>query len=110
MTSFQRDLFYAHAARHRRSTVCFIAPDRDAPRCASTRATAAYIIESSNRLLIAGLVFLALAIIGASSLITDYLFDLGGHWYWPAAVALLLAALWFVRPLVRHVRGVSSGP
>jgi hypothetical protein len=55
-------------------------------------------------------VFLGIAIIGAISLITDYLFDLGTHWYWPAAVALLLVTLWFVRPLLRHVRGISSGP
>jgi hypothetical protein len=47
---------------------------------------------------------------GAISLITDYLFNLRTHWYWPTAVALLLLALWFGRPLVRHLQGRSSGP
>ena len=70
----------------------------------------AYIVESANRLLIAGLVFLAGAIVCAVTLITDYLFGLGDSWYWPAAVALTLLVLWFVRPLSRHVRGDSSGP
>jgi hypothetical protein len=28
----------------------------------------------------------------------------------PAAIALLLLGLWFVRPLVRTARGRSSGP
>ena len=67
-------------------------------------------IESANRLLIAGLVFLGIAIVCAITLITDYLFGLGSHWYWPALVALALVALWFVRPLIRHLRGHSSGP
>ena len=47
------------------------------------------------------------AIVGALVLITDYLFGLSGSWYWPALVALVLVALWFVRPLLRSD---SSGP
>jgi cobalamin synthase len=108
-TSFQRDLFFATLLATAASTVCFIAPTAT-HRLRFHQGERAYIIESSNRLLIIGLVFLALAMIGAISLITDYLFDLGSHWYWPAAVALLLLALWFGRPLARHLRGRSSGP
>jgi cobalamin synthase len=109
VTSFQRDLFYATLLATAASTVCLIAPTAT-HRLRFHQGERAYIIESSNRLLIAGLVFLALAILGAVSLITDYLFDLGTHWYWPLAVALLLVILWFGRPLVRHLRGLSSGP
>ena len=108
-TDFQRDLFFATLLMTAASTVCLIAPTAT-HRLRFHQGERAYIIESSNRLLIAGLVFLAFAIIGAISLITDYLFDLGGHWYWPLAIALLLIVLWFIRPLVRHVRGLSSGP
>jgi Family of unknown function (DUF6328) len=104
VTSFQRDLFYATLLATAASTICFIAPTAT-HRLRFHQGDRKYIIESSNRLLIAGLVFLALAILGAVSLITDYLFDLSTHWYWPAAVALLLVSLWFVRPLLR---GVSS--
>jgi cobalamin synthase len=108
-TDFQRDLFYATLIATAASTVCFIAPTAT-HRLRFHQGERAYIIESSNRLLIIGLVFLALAIIGALALITDYLFDLGTHWYWPAAVALMLVVLWFGRPLYRHMRGHSSGP
>ena len=108
-TGFQRDLFFATLIATAASTVCLIAPTAT-HRLRFHQGERAYIIESSNRLFITGLVLLALAIIGAIALITDYLFDLGSHWYWPAAVALLLVALWFVRPLVRHLRGLSSGP
>jgi hypothetical protein len=108
-TDFQRDLYYATLLATAASTICFIAPTAT-HRLRFHRGERAYIIESSNRLLIIGLVFLALAIMGALLLITDYLFGLSGHWYWPLGVAVLLVALWFVRPLVRHVRGLSSGP
>jgi hypothetical protein len=108
-TAFQRDLFFGTLIATAASTVCFIAPTAT-HRLRFHQGERAYIIESSNRLLIVGLVFLAFAIIGALALITDYLFDLATHWYWPAGVALLLVVLWFVRPLVRHVRGHSSGP
>jgi cobalamin synthase len=108
-TPFQRDLFYATLLATAASTICFIAPTAT-HRLRFHQGERTYIIESSNRLLIIGLVFLAIAMIGAIALITDYLFGLRGHWYWTAAVALLLVALWFVRPLVRHLRGASSGP
>jgi cobalamin synthase len=108
-TDFQRDLFFATLLMTAASAVCLIAPTAT-HRLRFHQGERAYIIESSNRLLIVGLVFLALAIIGAIALITDYLFDLGSHWYWPLLIALLLVALWFVRPLVRHLRGLSSGP
>jgi uncharacterized protein DUF6328 len=108
-TGFQRDLFYATLLATAASTVCLIAPTAT-HRLRFHQGERSYIIESANRLLIAGLVFLALAIMGAIALITDYLFGLGGHWYWLVAVGLLLVGLWFVRPLLRHLRGLSSGP
>jgi Family of unknown function (DUF6328) len=108
-TGFQRDLFFATLIATAASTVCFIAPTAT-HRLRFHQGERAYIVESANRLLIIGLVFLALAVIGAITLITDYLFGLGSHWYWPLAFALLLVALWFVRPLMRHMRGLSSGP
>ena len=109
VTSFQRGLFFAVLLTTAASTICLIAPTAT-HRLRFHQNERAYIIESSNRLLIAGLVFLALAIIGAVTLITDYIFGLDSHWYWPAIVGVLLFGLWFVRPLIRHVRGLSSGP
>jgi hypothetical protein len=106
-TGFQRDLFFATLLATSASAICLIAPTAT-HRLRFHKGDRAYVIESANRLLIAGLVFLALAIVGAVALITDFLY--GGKWWWPAAVALLLVTTWFLRPLVRHVRGVSSGP
>jgi len=109
VTGFQRDLFFAVLLTTAASTACFIAPTAT-HRLRFHQHDRAYIVESSNRLLIWGLGFLALAIIGAVTLITDYIFGLSSHWYWPLLVALLIAGLWFGRPVVRHLRGVSSGP
>jgi hypothetical protein len=52
-------------------------------------------------------VFLALAIVGAVALITDYLFDGAARWIWPALIAVVIAVLWFIRPALRSE---SSGP
>jgi hypothetical protein len=109
VSDFQRNLFFAVLLTTAASTACFIAPTAT-HRLRFHRHDRAYIVESSNRLLIWGLVFLALAIVGAVTLITDFIFGLDRHWFWPLLVAGLIAVLWFGRPLVRHVRGVSSGP
>ena len=109
VTDFQRNLFYATLLATAASTACLIAPTAT-HRIRFHKSDRRYVIESANRLMIAGLVFLALAIMGAVVLITDYLYGISGQWIWPALVALLLVSLWFGRPLVRHARGLSSGP
>jgi hypothetical protein len=109
VTDFQRDLFFATLLATAFSTVCLIAPTAT-HRLRFHQRDRAYVIESSHLLMIAGLAFLALAIVGAVLLITDLLYGLGGQWIWPALPAVLLVVLWFVRPLVRHARGLSSGP
>ena len=106
VTSFQKNLFFAVLLATAVSTVFLIAPTAT-HRLRFHKSDRQYVIESAHRLMIAGLVFLALAIVGALVLITDYLFGLDSAWYWPALVALALAALWFVRPLLRSK---SSGP
>ena len=106
VTSFQKNLFFAVLLATAASTVFLIAPTAT-HRLRFHKNDRQYVIESAHRLMIAGLVLLALAIVGALVLITDYLFGLGGQWYWPLLVALVLVALWFVRPLLRSG---SSGP
>jgi hypothetical protein len=106
-TSFQRDLYYGVLIATVLSTVCLIAPTAT-HRLRFHRGDRAYIIESANRFLIGGLVFLALAILGAVVLITDYLFAGGWVWALPVLVALVLLFFWFVRPLARG--DSSSGP
>jgi hypothetical protein len=105
-TGFQRDLFYAVLIATALSTIFLIAPTAT-HRLRFHRSDRAYIIESANRFLIAGLVFLALAILGAIWLITDYLFDGVSVWLFPILTAIVLGVSWFVRPLTRNE---SSGP
>src|SRR5919198_4094326 len=76
VTPFQRDLYFAALLATTASTACLIAPSAT-HRLRFHQKERAYIIESSNRLLIAGLAFLALAVIGAVTVITDYVFGLG---------------------------------
>jgi hypothetical protein len=106
VTSFQKNLFFVVLLATAASTIFLIAPTAT-HRLRFHKSDRQYVIESAHRLMLAGLVFLALAIVGALVLITDYLFGLSGSWYWPALVALVLVALWFVRPLLRSD---SSGP
>jgi predicted neutral ceramidase superfamily lipid hydrolase len=106
-TPFQRDLFYAVLVATALSTVCLIAPTAT-HRLRFHKNDRAYIIESASTFLIAGLVFLSLAILGAIALITDYLFDSTAVWLLPAMVAVALVVTWFLRPLLRGDR--SSGP
>ena len=109
VTATQKTLLYATLLATAASTVCLIAPSAT-HRLRFHQRDRAYLVESANRLLIAGLVFLAIAIVCAVTLITDYLFGLDASWIWPAAVAVGLVVMWFVRPLLRTLRGVSSGP
>jgi hypothetical protein len=106
VTSFQKDLFFATLLSTAISTACFIAPTAT-HRLRFHQRDRKYVIESANTLIIVGLGFLALAIIGAVTLITDFLFDGALRWIWPALIAIIIAVLWFARPLARTD---SSGP
>jgi Flp pilus assembly protein TadB len=108
-TSFQRNVFYVTLVSAACSTICFIAPSA-VHRLRFHQNERAYVIESANKLLIAGLAFLAVAIICAVLLITDVLYSGPRVVVYVGALALLLVFLWFIRPLYRHARGLSSGP
>jgi hypothetical protein len=99
-TAFQRDLLYGVLIATAISAVFLIAPTAT-HRLRFHRGDRTYIIESANRFLIAGLCFLALAILGAVVLITDFLFDSALVFVFPLLLAALLLGLWFVRPLMR---------
>ena len=60
---------------------------------------------TSNRLAIAGLVFLALGIGGTVFLITDVLFGGGLAGGTTGILAAALAWLWFGLPILRGIRG-----
>lgn len=107
--AFQRDVFYGTLMATGLSTICLIAPSA-AHRVRFHQGDRAWIIESSNRLTIAGLALLALAMGGAVLLITDVMFDGARVWIYSGVLFAIAVGLWFIRPLARHATGESSGP
>ena len=106
---FQRNVFYITLFSAACSTICFIAPSA-VHRLRFHQSERAYVIESANKLMIGGLCFLAVALVSAVLLITDVLYSGPRVVVYVGALALLLVFLWFIRPLYRHARGLSSGP
>jgi hypothetical protein len=109
LTTFQDDVFYVTLVATTLSAACLIAPSA-AHRLRFHQHDRDWLIESANVLMIAGLCLLAIAIGAAFLLITDVMFDGARVWIYSVIVWLLILGLWFVRPLMRHYRGVSSGP
>jgi hypothetical protein len=107
LTPFQRDDYYFTLLATTLSTACLIAPSA-AHRLRFHKHDRNWLIESANAMTIAGLVTLAFAITGAVTLITDVLFNGVTVWLYSGAVAVVIVALWFARPLLRA--NESSGP
>jgi hypothetical protein len=100
VTSTQKGLFFAAVLTTAASTICLIAPSA-IHRLRFHKHDRAYIIEAANRYVIAGLIFLALAIVLAIAMVTDFLYDDWITWAAPAAIALALFVVWVLRPLLR---------
>ena len=100
VTATQRTLFYAALLATAASTICLIAPSAT-HRLRFHQSDRTYVIETANKYMIAGLVFLGVAIVLAIAMVTDFIYDHWIVWAAPAAVAILLAAFWFLRPLLR---------
>jgi amino acid transporter len=109
LTSLQRNMYYVTLMAATLSAACLIAPSAG-HRLRFHKGDRAWIVESANRLMIAGLVFLAVALCCSVLLITDLMFDGARVWIFPGAMAIVIVGLWFGRPLARHVRRESSGP
>jgi Family of unknown function (DUF6328) len=107
VTDTQRNLYFATLLATCAATVCLIAPSA-MHRLRFHKRDRAYLIESANRFLIAGLVFLGAAIVLAVVLIADYLYSGTVVWLAPLAIGLAIAFVWFARPIARG--GRSSGP
>ena len=88
------------------STICLIAPSAT-HRLRFHQNDRAFVIESANRYMIAGLIFLGAAIVLAIAMVTAFIYDHWIVWVAPIAIAVALALIWFVRPLLRGLdRGV----
>jgi hypothetical protein len=63
-----------------------------------------HLVFTANKLTIAGLGFLALAMTGAVLLITDYIFGTTATVITASAVAIMFLVLWYALPLRRRAR------
>ena len=104
VTELQKDVFFASFLCTAAATALLIAPSAY-HRLRWREHDKEHMLETANRLTIAGLAMLALAISGSVFLITDILFEV-----WAAAVVTLLvaavfASLWYGLPLWRRARG-----
>jgi hypothetical protein len=106
VTNTQRTLFYASLFATALSTICLIAPSAT-HRLRFHQSDRAYVIETANKYTIAGLFFLAVAIVLAVGMVTDFIYDHWIVWAAPSLIAVLLAGFWFLRPGLRRS---SSGP
>ena len=102
LTAFQSDVYYGTLIATALSAACLIAPS-SAHRLRFHKGERTWIVESANRMMIAGLVFLAAALGGSVLLITDLMFDGVRVWIYTGAVVLCIVGLWFIRPLARKL-------
>ena len=103
VTDFQRDVFFVAFLCTAAATILLIAPSAY-HRLRWREHDKERLLETSNRLTIVGMVFLALAMIAVVLLITDLLFS-----FWWAILATGLIALgfawfWYGLPLSRRAR------
>ena len=96
----EKALFYAALLCTTLSTICLIAPSAT-HRLRFHKGDRKYVIETAHKYTIAGLAFLAVAIVLALVMITDVLYEGAAIYAFPAAIAVLLVAVWFARPLLR---------
>jgi anti-anti-sigma factor len=108
---FERGVYFATLLCSALAALCTIAPaayHRVLFRSDDKR----HVVLVANRVVIVGLVFLALAMCGALLLVTTKLFGASAGAITAALVGVAFAALWFVAPLTRrseHERGTAAG-
>jgi len=100
-TDFQRDLFFATLAATAVSTVLLIAPSAW-HRIHFRQKDKEHILLASNKLSMAGLAFLALAMIGAVMLIADFAFSATLAIISVVVAIIVLTAIWAAIPILRH--------
>jgi hypothetical protein len=101
VTGFQKDVFFATLVATSVSTACFIVPTAY-HRLNFRRREKEQILLSSNKFAIAGIMFLALSMIGVVVLITDVIYSDAMAVVSGVVAFLLFGGLWVVLPLVRR--------
>lgn len=100
VTDFEKGVFYVTLALTALALVLLIAPPVR-HRLRFRKHDKAYLIESSNRLAIAGFAVLACAVVGAMVLVSNFLFGAVAAVPTGIGLALALSWIWFGSPLRR---------
>ncbi len=103
VTDFEQTVYYVTLLLTAAGSVCLIAPTAR-HRMRFRELDKHWIINTSNRLAIAGLVLEALAICGVLMLITHVVYDSALTAIVVTAFAALFAWFWFIAPVVREIR------
>jgi len=112
-TAFQRDVYLGTLICTAFASALLIAPSMN-HRLEFRHGDKDHLVKVSNRLTIFGLSFVALAMVGVTALVTDFVFGTVEAVIVTSAVALAIGMLWFALPLqrrrtLRRRRGGDSG-
>jgi hypothetical protein len=102
VTDFQQDVYFVTLLAAAAASALVIAPSAIQSRLVKSR-DKPYLIATSSKLAVAGLVCLAIAMNGAVLLVTDVLFDGVIVVVTVAITAALYSGLWFVLGIVRRL-------
>jgi Family of unknown function (DUF6328) len=108
ITAFQKDVYFATLLCTAISAALLISPSAY-HRMTFHLQQKRQLVFLANRLAIAGLAFLALAMTGAVTLITDVLFGAVATACFGVGAAAMFVALWFVLPLRRRLDLTARG-
>lgn len=100
VTAFEKTVFYAALLCTAASVVFLIAPSAT-HRLRFHQRDRTFVIESANKYLMAGLACLGVALVLALTMVTSFLYESWIVIAGPAAIGLLLAFFWIIRPLLR---------
>jgi MFS family permease len=100
-SGLQRTLYLITLLAIATALACFIAPTA-AHRLRFHQRDRSFLVSYANAAAIAGLVLLAVAMVSAVLLVTDFVFSRTTAIIATGVLALVLAALWFAVPLARY--------
>jgi hypothetical protein len=103
VTDFERTVYYVTLLLTVASSICLLAPTAR-HRLRFRELDKEWVVQSANRLLVAGMVFLAGAICGAVTLVTLVVYDGALAITVLAAMGVLIGWFWFVAPTIRELR------
>jgi hypothetical protein len=107
-TDLQRDVYFATLLCTAVATALLMAPSA-VHRLRFQKADKGFIVAVANVLTIAGLAVLMLAVTGAIFVVSDVMFDTTVAVSAAGGVFALMAALWYVFPLTRHLTRDRDG-